>query len=193
MHIMTSVSTSNIGSDEVIAFWLESGPNKWFAHDEAFDAQIRTRFEALHFSASRGEHADWAQTPMGALALLILVDQFPRNMWRGSAHAYATDPLARAVAEAAVDQGLDQAVEPALRPFFYLPFEHSERLQDQDRAVKLCEALCDAAGDADTLRWAKVHRDIVARFGRFPHRNAAMGRKTTAEEQEFLDEGGFAG
>jgi uncharacterized protein (DUF924 family) len=114
-------------------------------------------------------------------------------MWRGSAHAYATDPLARSVAEAALAQGLDRQVDPKLRPFFYLPFEHSERIEDQERAVTLCQALHDEAGDESTLKWAVLHRDIIARFGRFPHRNAALGRQTTPEEQAFLDEGGFAG
>jgi uncharacterized protein (DUF924 family) len=190
---MSSVSPPATGPEEVLAFWIGSGPKAWFAHDPAFDAKIRARFEALHLAASRGELMGWAQTARGALALLLLVDQFPRNLWRGSAHAFATDPMARAVAEAAIDRGFDQQVEAVLRPFFYLPFEHSERIEDQDRAVALCQALHDAAGDESTLRWSNIHHDIIARFGRFPHRNAALGRVTTAEEQAFLDDGGFAG
>ncbi len=180
-------------ANDVVAFWREAGPKKWFAKDDAFDRAIRDGFEALHVQASRGELQAWAETPEGALALLILLDQFPRNLYRGSAHAFATDPLARDVARRAVDVGLDQQVPPELRPFFYLPFEHSEQAQDQDRSVELCERHRDATGDADTLRWAIVHRDIIQRFGRFPHRNRCLGRATTPEEQTFLDEGGFSG
>jgi len=179
--------------DDVLAFWRQAGPAKWFAHDEAFDDEIRRRFEGLHVTASRGELNAWAERAEGALALLLLLDQFPRNLWRGSAHAYATDPLARSVAESALAGGLDQQLEPALRPFFYLPFEHSERMQDQDRSLALCQAHLQASGDEATYKWAVLHRDIIARFGRFPHRNAALGRATTPEEQLFLDDGGFSG
>ncbi len=179
--------------DEVLDFWIGAGARKWFAHDAAFDEAIRSRFEALHFAASRGDLMDWAKDARGSLALLILLDQFPRNLWRGSAHAFATDPLARTVAERAVGQGFDQQVEPPLRPFFYLPYEHSERIEDQDRSVALCLAHREASGDEGTLKWAELHRDIIRRFGRFPHRNAALGRTTTPEEQAFLDGGGFAG
>jgi uncharacterized protein (DUF924 family) len=184
---------NSIKPDQVLDFWIGAGPRKWFAHDPAFDDEIREGFETVHFAASRGEFLDWAQTARGALALLILVDQFPRNLWRGSAHAFATDPMARAIARGAVDRGFDRQAEPLLRPFFYLPFEHSEQIVDQDRAVTLCQALRDDAGDEDTLRWAHLHRDIIVRFGRFPHRNRALGRATTAEEQAFLDGGGFKG
>lgn len=185
--------TTDLAPSEVIEFWRQAGPKAWFGKNAEFDARIRERFEALHFAASRGEFSRWAKTAEGALALLILLDQFPRNMFRGSGHAFATDALALSIARRAVDQGLDQQVEPALRPFFYLPFEHSERLEDQDRSVALCTALREAAGDEDTLKWAKLHRDIIVRFGRFPHRNPCLGRVTTPEEQAFLDEGGFAG
>jgi uncharacterized protein (DUF924 family) len=185
--------TSTILADDVLGFWLKSGPKKWFAHNEAFDAEIRDRFEGAHLSASRGERLDWAQTSAGALALLLLLDQFPRNIWRGSAHAYATDPLARSVATAAVAGGLDQQAAPELRVFFYLPFEHSERAEDQDRAVALCQDAYGADDSAGYLRYALLHRDIIRRFGRFPHRNAALGRQSTSEELAYLDSGGFAG
>lgn len=178
---------------DVIGFWTSAGPKRWFAHSPAFDDAIRLKFEPVHHAAARGEYAAWADTPEGALALLLLLDQFPRNLYRGSAHSYATDPLARSIARAAVDAGFDQKLAPELRPFFYLPFEHSEDLADQDRGVALCEAHDAATGDIETLKWAVVHRDIIRRFGRFPHRNAALGRETTAEERAFLDEGGFAG
>jgi uncharacterized protein (DUF924 family) len=165
----------------------------WFAKDDAFDQSIRDRFEGLHMRASHGELADWDQTPEGALALLILLDQFPRNLYRGSAHAFATDPLAYAVARRSVAAGFDQKVAPELRPFFYLPFEHSERMEDQDGGVELCEAHKAVTGDGDTLKWAQLHRDIIRQFGRFPHRNRCLGRITTAEEQAYLDGGGFSG
>ncbi len=180
-------------AEDVLAFWLKAGPKKWFAKDDAFDQAIRDGFEILHMQASRGDLADWAETPEEALALLILLDQFPRNIYRGSAHAFATDPLALATARAAIERGFDAKLAPELRPFVYLPFEHSELMQDQDRSVALCEAHRDATGDKDTLRWAILHRDIIRRFGRFPHRNRALGRATTPEEQAFLDSGGFAG
>jgi uncharacterized protein (DUF924 family) len=175
--------------NDVLTFWRQAGPGKWFKKVAAFDEAIRLKFEPTHHRAARGEYDAWAETAEGALALLILLDQFPRNLYRGSAHAFATDPKARAIARAAIDRGFDRQVEPALRSFFYLPFEHSEDLADQD----FCIALCAEAGEADSLKWAVLHRDIIARFGRFPHRNTALGRVTTPEEQEFLDEGGFAG
>ena len=174
---------------DVIGFWLQAGPQKWFKKLSAFDEAIRLKFEPVHHRAARGEYDAWIETPQGALALLLLLDQFPRNLYRGSAHAFATDPKARAFALTAVDRGFDREVEPSLRNFFYLPFEHSESLSDQD----YCLALCTEAGDADNLKWASLHRDIIVRFGRFPHRNRALGRTTTPEEQAFLDEGGFAG
>ena len=174
---------------DVVKFWTEAGRKRWFARDEAFDARIRTRFETLHFAAARGELADWTRTADGALALLILTDQFPRNLFRGSPHAFATDPLARRIARAAVDRGFDRAFAPELRQFFHLPFGHSETLADQDLAL----ALAEASGDADLMKWAKIRRDVIVRFGRFPHRNAWLARPTTEAEQLFLDGGGFAG
>ncbi|MBI1252690.1 MAG: DUF924 family protein [Alphaproteobacteria bacterium] len=174
---------------DIIAFWTEAGPGKWFKKDESFDGAIRTRFEALHHAAARGECADWEQSPEGALALLLLLDQFPRNLYRGSAHAFATDGLALRIARDAVASLQDAATDMPLRLFFYLPFEHSEHAADQAEAVRLIAA----TGDADYLRFAQLHADIIARFGRFPHRNAALGRTTTPEEQDFLASGGFAG
>jgi uncharacterized protein (DUF924 family) len=178
---------------DVIGFWTAAGPRKWFAKSGPFDDAIRLRFEPVHHAAARGEYARWADTADGALALLILLDQFPRNLFRGDAHAFATDPLARSIAGRAIAAGLDRQVAPELRPFFYLPFEHSESLEDQERSVALCEAHDAETGDIETLKWAVQHRDVIRRFGRFPHRNACLGRVTTPEEQAFLDEGGFAG
>ncbi|MFN3515128.1 MAG: DUF924 family protein [Phenylobacterium sp.] len=179
--------------NDVLNYWRAAGPQKWFAKDPAFDEALRLRFEPVHHAAARGDHDDWAQTPEGALALLLLLDQIPRNLFRGSAHAFATDPKARAIARAAVAAGHDRKLEPELRPFFYLPFEHSEDLADQDEAIALFTALREEAGDAESLKWAELHRDIIVRFGRFPHRNPCLGRVTTPNEQAFLDEGGFAG
>jgi uncharacterized protein (DUF924 family) len=178
---------------DVIGFWTSAGPKKWFAKNDAFDAAIRLKFEPVHFAASRGKYDAWEGSAEGALALLLLLDQFPRNLFRNSAHAFATDPMARAVARRAIAGGFDKATEAHLRPFFYLPFEHSEDLPDQDESVALCRALQASDGDDDTLKWAEIHRDIIARFGRFPHRNRALGREMTLAEQEFLDEGGFGG
>jgi uncharacterized protein (DUF924 family) len=127
--------------------------------------------------------------PESARALVIVLDQFPRNMFRGTARSFATDTLARAVAERAIAEGFDRKVALPELQFFYLPFEHSEDLADQERAVTLMAA----TGDADLLKWAKLHADIIRRFGRFPHRNAMLGRTSTPEEQAFLDGGGFRG
>ena len=176
---------------EIIDFWRAAGPKAWFGKSDAFDAMIRERFEADHHAAARGEHDDWAVAVEGALALVVLLDQFPRNMWRHSAHAYGTDPLARRTARRAIRAGQDQAIDTDLRAFFYLPFAHSEARDDQDRSVVLFDALQrDGGPDA----WsAHLHRDIIVRFGRFPHRNRFLGRETTPEETAFLDARGFAG
>jgi uncharacterized protein (DUF924 family) len=176
-------------SEDVLRFWRDAGPKKWFSKDAAFDATIRARFMATHQAAAAGKLADWEQTAEGALALVIALDQFPRNMFRGSARTFATDPLAHQIADRAIAKGFDRLVPPIDRQFFYLPFEHSETLADQER----CVALFRAVDDAESLKWAELHADIIRRFGRFPHRNAVLGRVTTAEEQAFLDGGGFAG
>jgi uncharacterized protein (DUF924 family) len=178
---------------DIVGFWRNAGPRRWFTKSAAFDEAIRLKFEPTHFAAARGQYDHWRSSTEGTLALLILLDQFPRNLWRGSAHAFATDPLARHVAAGAIAAGHDRETDLEMRPFYYLPFEHSEDLIDQDRSVKLHEALAAETGDPDTAKWALNHKDIIVRFGRFPHRNAAMGRETTPEEQAFLDEGGFAG
>jgi uncharacterized protein (DUF924 family) len=175
--------------DIVVTFWTESGPDKWFAKDEAFDADLRVRFEAAHHTAARGGFADWEETPEGALALLLLTDQIPRNLYRGSAHAFATDALARETARRAIAKGFDKRFEQSLRCFFYLPFEHSETLVDQLASIAYFQAL----GDAEYTKFAVIHHDIIVRYGRFPHRNSVMGRVTTADEKAFLDSGGFAG
>jgi len=184
--------TSKPDDDRALAvtrFWRDAGPEAWFRKDDAFDADFRNRFLDLHYAAARRELDGWADTPEGSLALMILLDQFPRNCFRGTGHMFATDPLARHFAEKAVAAGHDMALEADLRAFVYLPFEHSEEMADQERSV----ALFSERAPASFTPYAVEHRDIIARFGRFPHRNAALGRETTAEEQAFLDGGGFAG
>ena len=173
---------------EVTGFWREAGPAAWFRKDGAFDADFRGRFLDLHYAAARRELDHWIDSVEGALALMILLDQFPRNCFRGTGHMFATDPLARYFAAKAVDAGHDMKVEEQVRVFFYLPFEHSENLDDQKRSVELHKASA-----ASYLKYAVDHHDIIERFGRFPHRNGPLGRVTTAQEQAFLDGGGFAG
>ena len=173
---------------DVVGFWKDAGPDRWFEKNDDFDSAFRARFPDAHMAAARRELDDWAETPEGALALMVLLDQFPRNCFRGTAHMYATDPLALLFARQAIKVGHDMAVAMDLRMFFYLPFAHSERLDDQEESVRRSEHF----GEED-LRYAVGHRDIIARFGRFPHRNPMLGRETTAEERAFLDAGGFAG
>jgi uncharacterized protein (DUF924 family) len=172
----------------VIEFWRDAGPQRWFKPDDAFDTQFRERFLALHERAARGELDGWLQAPGGALALAILLDQFPRNAFRGTARMYATDGEARRVARIALDRGHDAQVPEELRNFLYLPFMHSEDPADQDVSVAKTAAL-----GGEPQRYALHHRDIVRRFGRFPHRNAILGRASTPDEQRFIAEGGFRG
>jgi uncharacterized protein (DUF924 family) len=174
---------------DVLAFWRAAGPDKWFEKDDALDKEIRACFLDTYTAAAAGRLAAWEDDPESALALVIVLDQFPRNMFRGDARTYAADPLARAVTERAIARRFDQCFPPAERRFFYLPFEHSENLADQERGV----ALSRAAGDEEGVKYAEIHADIIRRFGRFPHRNRVLGRTTTPEEQAFLDGGGFAG
>jgi uncharacterized protein (DUF924 family) len=172
----------------IIDFWRQAGHALRFAKDPAFDRRFRQRFLSLHEAATRGELAGWLATPNGALALVLLLDQFPRNAFRGTPRMYVSDAMAREVTAAAIDAAYDRLVEPELQLFFYLPLGHSEDLADQERAVALCRRL-----GQPHLSHAERHRDIVRCFGRFPHRNPMLGRTMTPEEQRFLDEGGFAG
>jgi uncharacterized protein (DUF924 family) len=173
---------------DILSFWSEAGPSAWFRKADAFDKSCRS-FEAAHHAAARGELNAWRDDAEGTLALILLLDQIPRNIFRGSAHAFATDSLAQEIADHAVNSGYDRAIAMPLRVFFYLPFEHAETLAMQARCVALMQGL----GDPEYTKYAMLHRDIIARFGRFPHRNAALGRATTPKEQAFLDAGGFAG
>jgi uncharacterized protein (DUF924 family) len=175
--------------DDVLVFWRAAGEQKWFAKNDAFDAEIKARFLPTYEAAANGALSDWEATPEGALALMIVLDQFPRNMFRRDARAFAADAAARAIADRALARGFDQQVPDRDRLFFYLPYEHSEAMPDQER----CCALFRALGNADLLHWAELHADIIRRFGRFPHRNAVLGRTTTPAEKAFLDNDGFAG
>lgn len=175
-------------AQQVVDFWRKAGPERWFIKDAAFDAEFRHRFMALHEAAARGELQSWLQQPESSLALLILLDQFPRNCFRGTPRMYATDAAARQAAHQAIILGHDLQVATDLRLFFYLPFSHAEDLADQERAVLLQTPL-----GPEILQHAEGHRAIIQRFGRFPHRNAILGRTGTAEELAFLAEGGFAG
>ncbi|MDH3194921.1 MAG: DUF924 domain-containing protein [Hyphomicrobiales bacterium] len=174
--------------EDIIAFWREAGPEKWFTRDAAFDAEIADRFSALHGAAADGGRDEWAQSPAGALALILVLDQFSRNLHRGSALAFASDPKALQIAETALARGDDHAVSKDLQVFFYMPFEHSESLADQRMAIRLTHAM----QNADYLKYAHTHHDVIRRFGRFPHRNTVLGRHTTAAEKAFLEAGGFS-
>ena len=186
---MTTPGPNTVVSPEtVLAFWREAGPDRWFTRDDAFDAEIREKFLATYEAAAAGKLETWEQTAEGALALVIVLDQFPRNMFRGQAQCYAADPLARAVANRALKRGYDQDVPDNERNFLFLPFMHSEDKDDQKR----CVALYREAGD-ENLKYAERHADIIRRFGRFPHRNPILGRETTPEEQAYLDNDGFKG
>ena len=170
---------------DVITFWRGAGAGKWFNGGAGFDAKCREHFGDAHMAAARCEHDDWMDNADGALALLLLLDQIPRNIFRGSGHAFATDGLALQHAKQAVEWGLDMQVDSDLRAFIYLPFEHCEEMAMQDRSVELMAPLGQSS-----LSYAHAHRNVIKRFGRFPHRNAALGRSSTPEEQAWLDAGG---
>jgi len=175
-------------ADSVLKFWLEAEP-RWFAPAPAFDDEFRRRFMAYHLAAAARRLDSWSEAAASALSLVILLDQFPRNAFRHTAHMFATDPLARLFARLALERGYDTAdaaLDAKLRKFFYLPFMHSEALEDQERSVELFRNL-------DGTEYAETHAAVIRRFGRFPHRNAALGRVITSDEQSFLDAGGFAG
>ncbi len=177
-----SLMTSFSAASALIEFWLDAGPTRWFAADAAFDRSLRERFGQLQEQAARSELDTWLGSPDAALALVLLLDQLPRNLYRDSARAFATDGLARSAAAGAVEAGFDRQVDQRLRVFFYLPFEHSESAHDQQRSIDLMTAL----GDAEYLRYAHAHAECIRRFGRFPYRNEVLGRTTTIEERAWL-------
>ena len=193
-----------VSPEEILNFWLdETGPEGWYGggealglfvtaaialQNEALDQEIRDRFGAAWEAAMDGAYGLWLTYPSGALAYLILVDQFPRNMFRGEGKAFSSDPLALAVAKRAIDRGWDLKIDEPARQFFYLPLMHSESLTDQDRCVRLIAERMKA--DSNLLH-AKAHREVIRKFGRFPYRNEALSRRATAGEKAYLDEGGY--
>ena len=188
-------------SDRAIAvldFWFgvpgtaEHGTNReeWFKKNSAFDSEIRQHFIQDYEAAAAGEYADWADTALGGLALLILLDQFPRNMFRDDPRTFATDALARDIAAKMLDQEQDQTLPPVQRKFVYLPFEHSENLDDQKRSVTLNKTLPGSEKDGSAYVWAQKHYDVIAKYGRFPHRNKVLGRPNTPEEDVYLAQPG---
>ena len=174
---------------DVIAFWRDAGRERWYAKDDAFDAEVAHRFRALWDAAVEDRLASWQATDDGMLASILVLDQFPRNIFRNDPRAFSSDRLARDLAVKAIDRGVDQRVDPQLRQFVYLPLMHSEDLADQEH----CCDLFRATGETDNLTYADEHADIIRRFGRFPHRNRLLGRTTTPGEQAYLDGGGFRG
>ncbi len=179
-----------INPGEIVTFWSDVGPEKWFARDPELDATIRRRYLDLWEEARRGMHRRWLSSPAGALAYLILTDQFPRNMFREDARAFATDRLAQSAAMLATQRDWDLRIAEPLRQFFYLPFVHAETLPDQDRGICLILARMPESG-VENLLHARAHREVIRRFGRFPWRNAALGRKSTPAEEAFLEKGGY--
>ncbi|MBA2618473.1 MAG: DUF924 domain-containing protein [Rubrobacter sp.] len=183
---------------EVLAFWFggEGEPgygefrSQWFQKDEAFDREVTDRFAGLYDEAAAGELDGWREEAESCLALVIVLDQFPRNMFRGDARTHATDGKALDAAKYAIEQALDRELPPFQRMFLCMPFMHAEDARDQRISVGLFEGLAGEAGGPDVVEYAVGHRDIVERFGRFPHRNALLGRETTPEEAEFLTQPG---
>ena len=172
---------------DILSFWFEeTRPEQWFKKDPAFDAAIRGRFLALHETLMARAQTELVSDARTALAGVIVLDQFSRNMFRDTPRAFAADPQALAVAQAALARGFEAALNKDERTFLYLPFEHSEDRAMQARSVALMASL----GDGERSKWAEAHRAIIDRFGRFPHRNGVLGRTSTAEEQEFLKEPG---
>ena len=182
---MSKVQTA--GPDAVISFWFEElKPEDWYTKNDALDRDIAERFGAMHLALAGSIPQQWWSSAEAVLALIIVFDQFPRNIYRGTPLAFATDCLALKEARSAIDAGLDQLVDAKRRIFFYMPFEHSEVLADQDQAVELISRL----DDEEYTRYAHAHRDVIVRFGRFPHRNAILGRENTAEETAYLAQPG---
>lgn len=178
---------------EVLDFWFAAGEDKWFRRDDAFDAEIAQKFGAAVKAAAAGDMDGWAATPDGALALVILLDQFPRNLHRDSPHAFDNDAKALAVAGQAIADGHDLQIPETARSWFYMPYMHSEDLPDQERCVDLVRERLPQEG-TETLKFAIIHRDLIARFGRFPHRNVLFGRDSTQEEEKYLSsDGAFSG
>ena len=186
---MTTPTAPLPAPDTVLDFWFKAAsPKQHFGKDPAFDATVRDRYRTLHAQAAAGELWPWRTTPSGRLAEIIVLDQFSRNLYRNDPRAFAQDGMALVLAQEAVHQGADLALEPAQRVFLYMPYMHSESARVQVESVRLFEA----SGLTDNIRFAHAHKQIIDRFGRYPHRNAALGRPSSAEEQAFLQDPGSA-
>ncbi|MEO0676281.1 MAG: DUF924 family protein [Pseudomonadota bacterium] len=180
-----------ISPEEVLEYWLDKlGPEDWYRGGDDLDTEIRTHFEGAWDMAMEGRHGLWLTYPSGTLAYIILMDQLPRNMFRDTEKAFASDPYALAAAKMAIEKGWDMKINEPARQFFYLPLMHAENLSDQDRAVRLFATRMPEHGKGN-LDHAKAHREIIRRYGRFPTRNEALGRRLTGPEREFLDLGGY--
>ena len=177
---------------EILGFWLdEIDPKNWYVEQDTLDASIVERFKSTWTAANEGKFSLWLTYPSGALAYIVLMDQFSRNMFRGTAEAFSSDRPALAAAKSAIERGWDMRIDEPARQFFYLPLMHSENLCDQDRCVRLiCDRLKETG--ASNLLHARAHREVIRRFGRFPTRNAALGRSNTPSEQAFLEGAGYA-
>lgn len=178
--------------ENVLNFWLdEKSPSDWYKSDETLDQEIRDRFEATWDAAMEGKFGLWLTYPSGALAYIILMDQFSRNMFRGTCKAFASDKSALAAAKVAIDRGWDMRIDEPARQFFYLPLMHSENLCDQERCIRLMKERMPESGKSNLLH-AKAHREVIRRFGRFPYRNDALSRRFTAPEKAYVKNGGYS-
>ncbi len=179
------------GPDDVLSFWLdEKTPADWYRSDDTLDQEIRDRFEQTWDAAMEGKFGLWLTYPSGALAYVILMDQFSRNMFRGSCKAFASDKAALAAAKVAIDRGWDMRIDEPARQFFYMPLMHSESLCDQERCIRLMKERMPKTGEGNLLH-AKAHREVIRQFGRFPYRNEALSRSFTAVEQAYVANGGY--
>ncbi len=182
--------SQNHASEDILEFWLQAGPPKWYVADDSFDQEICDKFGDLWGEGAKGALEDWTGHPRKALALIILLDQFPRNMFRQDGRAFSTDERAKAAACYAIKQGWDMRIDEPERQFFYLPLMHSEMLSDQDHCIRLMIERMPETGAPNVLH-ARAHREVIREFGRFPYRNTALGRETTPAEQTYLDNGGY--
>ena len=179
------------GPEDILAFWIdEVGPDRWYAKDEALDARVRDLFEETWEAAMEGRFGLWLTYPSGALAYILLLDQFPRNMYRDNGKAFASDEIALAAAKQAIWRGWDMKIDEPARQFFYLPLMHSENLCDQDRCIRLLKERMQETGDSNLLH-ARAHREGIRDFGRFPTRNSALDRSSTAAERAYVEQGGY--
>lgn len=189
LMVSSMTETTSHSPAEVVNFWIQAGPEKWFAKDEAFDRDFKSRFLQAHYAAARRELDSWMDSAEGALALMILLDQFPRNSFRDTGHMFATDPLALSLCRQAITRDYHNQVASDLLPFVLMPLMHSEALEDQNLLIQLL----NPETHENTYKYAVIHRDVISDFGRFPHRNASLGRDTTPQEHAFLESGGFSG